>query len=204
MEKIDVDAGCRKVAELYRKGANCDRAVLQVLQEVLGLPPERWDFSNFYSEKPDEVDSFACKVLAAGLLGIYLDILERSALAAHSTETQANGNSERAAKVFNSLLRAISIDRTKSPADIDPFDLDATLSKVAVDDTFRNSYRQRAAKLLAAFEAEFQGRNCDEILGFDPFRYEEYDEPTQAKIEEGAWMERCVDCMRHIIRMTQT
>jgi hypothetical protein len=170
----------------------------------LGLPSERWDFSNFYSEKPDEVDSFACKVLAAGSLGIYLDILEKSTIAAHSTETQASGNSERAAKVFNSLLRAISIDRTKSPADIDPFDLDEELSKVAIDDTLRNSYRQRAAKLFATFEEKYQGRNCDEILGFDPFRYEEYDEPTQAKIEEGTWMERCVDCMRHIIQTTQT
>jgi hypothetical protein len=77
------------------------------------------------------------------------------------------------------------------------------LSKAKENDDLRALYRRRAANLFATFQAKFQGRNCDEILGFDPFRYEEYDEATQAKIEEGAWMERCVDCMRHIIQVTK-
>jgi hypothetical protein len=166
----------------------------------LGLPPERWDFSNFYSEKPDEVDSFACKVLAAGAVGIYLDILERSGLEAKAPDAEASGNTERVAKIFNSLLRAISIDRTRPPAEVDPFELDEGLRQPTVDDSLRESYRKRTANLFASFEEKYQGRNCDEILGFDPFRYEEYDEATQAKIEEGGWMERCVDCMRHILQ----
>jgi hypothetical protein len=166
----------------------------------LGLPPERWDFSNFYSEKPDEVDSFACKVLAAGAVGIYLDILERSGFEAKAPDAEASGNTERVAKIFNSLLRAISIDRTRPPAEVDPFELDDDLRQPPVDDSLRESYRKHTANLFASFEEKYQGRNCDEILGFDPFRYEEYDEATQAKIEEGGWMERCVDCMRHILQ----
>jgi hypothetical protein len=166
----------------------------------LGLPRERWDFSNFYSEKPDEVDSFACKVLAAGAVGIYLDILERSGIEAKASVAEASGNAERVARIFNSLLRAISIDRTRPPAEIDPFELDDSLRQQTVDDSLRESYRKRTAKLFEGFEEKYQGRNCDEILGFDPFRYEEYDEATQAKIEEGVWMERCVDCMRHILQ----
>ena len=168
------------------------------------MPSERWDFSNFYSDKPDEVDSFACKVLAAGAVGIYLDILERSGLGSNSPGAEGAGNPERAAKIFNSLLRAISIDRTRPPADVDPFDLDPQLQQAKVDHSLRESYRKRTANLFATFEEKYQGRNCDEILGFDPFRYEEYDEATQAKIEEGAWMERCVDCMGHIIQVVKT
>jgi hypothetical protein len=111
-----------------------------------------------------------------------------------------SGNTERVAKIFNSLLRAISIDRTRPPAEVDPFELDEGLRQPTVDDSLRESYRKRTANLFASFEEKYQGRNCDEILGFDPFRYEEYDEATQAKIEEGGWMERCVDCMRHILQ----
>jgi hypothetical protein len=166
----------------------------------LGLPPERWDFSNFYSEKPDEVDSFACKVLVAGAVGIYLDLLERSGLEAKAPAAEASGNTERVTRIFNSLLRAISIDRTRPPAEVDPFEMDDGLRQPTVAGSLRESYRKRTANLFASFEEKYQGRNCDEILGFDPFRYEEYDEATQAKIEEGGWMERCVDCMRHIIQ----
>lgn len=167
------------------------------------MPAQRWDFSNFYSDKPDEVDSFACKVLAAGAVGIYLDILERFGLEPEKPAADASGNPERVAKIFNSLLRAISIDRTRPPADVNPFDLDPNLQHAKVDHGLRESYRERTAKLFATFEEKYQGRNCDEILGFDPFRYEEYDEATQAKIEEGGWMERCVDCMRHIIQVVK-
>jgi hypothetical protein len=125
----------------------------------LGLPPERWDFSNFYSEKPDEVDSFACKVLAAGAVGIYLDILERSGLEAKAPDAEASGNTERVAKIFNSLLRAISIDRTRPPAEVDPFELDEGLRQPTVDDSLRESYRKRTANLFASFEEKYQGRN---------------------------------------------
>jgi hypothetical protein len=164
------------------------------------LPSRKWDFSNFYSEKPDEVDSFACKVLAAGAVGIYLDILEQSGLEPEGSPTEPARNSERVEKLFNSLLRAISLDRRRPPADVDPFELDDGLQPAAVKDTLRESYRTRTARLFATFEEKYQGRNCDEILGFDPFRYEEYDEATQAKIEEGGWMDRCVDCMQHILQ----
>lgn len=136
-------------------------------------------------------------------MGIYLDIIERSGLGSKSPGAEATGNPERVAKIFNSLLRAISIDRTRPPADVDPFDLDQDLQQAKVDHSLRVSYRNRTAKLFATFEEKYQGRNCDEILGFDPFRYEEYDEATQAKIEEGDWMERCVDCMRHIIQVVK-
>jgi hypothetical protein len=118
-------------------------------------------------------------------------------------KSQAGDYSQKAAALFNLLLREFSIDRTRSPADVDPFDLDKGLSKTGGNDNLRALYRQRAANLFATFQAKFQGRNCDEILGFDPFRYEEYDEPTQAKIEEGGWMERCVDCMHHIIQASR-
>jgi hypothetical protein len=170
---------------------------------LLNLPSERWDFSNFYSDKPDEVDSFACKVLAAGAVGIYLDIIERAGLEPQKPGADATRDPERVAKIFNSLLRAISIDRSRPPADVDPFGLDEGLQQTKVDSNLRQAYRERTAELFSTFEEKYQGRNCDEILGFDPFRYEEYDEATQAKIEEGGWMERCVDCMRHIIQVVK-
>lgn len=168
------------------------------------MPSQRWDFSNFYSEKPDEVDSFACKVLAAGAVGIYLDIRERAGLEQDTPGASAAGNPERVAMLFNSLLREISIDRTRPPAGVDLFELDVNRPPVRTDDSLRQTYRKRTAELFASFEEKYQGRNCDEILGFDPFRYEEYDELTQAKIEEGGWMERCVDCMRHILQTVRS
>jgi hypothetical protein len=63
----------------------------------------------------------------------------------------------------------------------------------------REEYRQRAMKLAGDFQQKFQCSDCVDVLGFDPFSYELYDEDIQEKIEQGEWMEKCVDCMKHIV-----
>jgi len=56
-------------------------------------------------------------------------------------------------------------------------------------------------ELFTAFRKQFEVCNCQDILGFDPFRYDEYDEEMQEIIEEGEWIQKCVECMQFIIKI---
>jgi hypothetical protein len=40
---LSLEEQSQKVAELYNTGTNCDKAVLLILQEILNLPPEKWE-----------------------------------------------------------------------------------------------------------------------------------------------------------------
>jgi len=53
--------------------------------------------------------------------------------------------------------------------------------------------------LYVAFEDRFGVSNCQEILGFDPFNYADYDEKMQEYIEEGKWMRKCKACMQFVV-----
>ncbi|MBW1777571.1 MAG: hypothetical protein JRJ54_08255, partial [Deltaproteobacteria bacterium] len=73
---VSREEACRRVAELYNAGNNCDKAVFLALQELSLLPSEHWDFMDLYTDKPD-TEHFLCRVFAAGIIAVYLDILTR-------------------------------------------------------------------------------------------------------------------------------
>ena len=193
------EEACLKVAKIYNSGTNWDKAVLQVLQEVLNLPADRWDFSEFYSEKPDDTDRFLCKVLAAGAVAIYLDIITKSDIKPINREMDKDDPADRVVQIFNSFLNMCSDGNGKNPAQFDPFQCDQALEALTIDDKLRKTYADRVSKLFTAFTDKFRVRDCVDILGFDPFSYEDYDEETQEEIESGEWMQKCVECMQHII-----
>lgn len=63
------------------------------------------------------------------------------------------------------------------------------------------AYEERVMQLYNAFMQEFDKRDCVDLLGFDPFRYDEYSEDIQEYIEEGSWMQKCVSYMEVIIKL---
>jgi hypothetical protein len=171
---LSLDEQSQKVAELYNTGTNCDKAVLLILQEILNLPPEKWDFAEFYAENPD-ADRFLCKALAAGAMAIYLD-------------------------TFNQHLEKTSEGKSLHPVDFDPFEHDEALIGIEVEEKYKKAYQKRVKALFQTFETEFNACNCQDILGFDPFSYVDYDEDMQEYIEEGKWMQKCVDCMQFLVK----
>jgi hypothetical protein len=64
----------------------------------------------------------------------------------------------------------------------------------------KKPYRDRVKALSQAFEEKFHSCSCQGILGFDPFSYEDYDEKMQEYIEEGEWMQKCIECMQFIVK----
>jgi hypothetical protein len=188
----------QKVAELYNTGTNCDKAVLLVLQKILKLPPEKWNFAEFYAENPD-ADRFLCKALAAGAMAIYLDVIGQ--MEAELPQPYDPVNSiERVNTIFNKYLEQTSEGKSLHPVDFDPFAYDETLKNIEVEETYKKSYQKRVNALFQTFEAEFNACNCQDILGFDPFSYEDYDEEMQEYIEDGEWMQKCIDCMQFLVK----
>lgn len=163
------------------------------------MPAEIWDFNKFYSDKPDDTDRFVCKVLAAGALAVYLEIVTKGDPGAGDRRTEDGDATARAVEIINALINMCSGDRSPDPADFDPFQHDPALAGKKIDATLRKEYSDRVTRLFADFQSKFGVRDCVDILGFDPFSYEDYDEETQEKIESGEWMAKCVECMQHII-----
>ncbi len=62
-------------------------------------------------------------------------------------------------------------------------------------------YEERGLALYNAFLEEFGKRDCVDLLGFDPFRYDEYSEDIQEYIEQGDWMQKCCRYMEEIVRL---
>lgn len=197
-DDLSLEEQSRKVAELYNTGTNCDKAVLLILQEILKLPPEKWDFAEFYAENPD-ADRFLCKALAAGAMAIYLDIIGQME-AATSKPSDLGKAIERVNHTFNQHLEETSDGKSLHPVDFDPFEHDEALKGIAIDEKYKNSYQKRVKKLFKEFETEFNACNCQDILGFDPFSYVDYDEDMQEYIEEGEWMQKCIDCMQFLVK----
>jgi hypothetical protein len=196
---FDKEEACRRVAKLYNSGNNCDKAVFLVLQELSFLPQDHWDFTDLYIEKPDS-EHFLCKVFAAGIIGIYLDIITRRFQALGMSNAKIPEPIERVNGLMNALLRATSDGNNMKIHDFDPFQDDIYIKNGFVTEEMRNEYSRRVLKLSQGFQEEFKCSDCVEVLGFDPFSYELYDEEIQEKIEQGEWMEKCVDCMKHIVK----
>jgi len=171
------------------------------LQEILELPADRWNFSDFYSDKPEDTDRFLCKVLAAGAVAIYLDIITKSDIELLMPQSEKKDTTERVIKIFNSFLDKCSGENGEDPANFDPFAYDQGLAGITIGENLRDSYRARARKLFSAFQNEFEVQDCVDILGFDPFSYEDYDEEIQEQIESGEWIQKCMECMQHVIKV---
>lgn len=194
------DAACEKVAELYNSGNNCDKAVLKVLQMVLDLPENRWDWEKFYSEKPEDTDRFTCKALVAGALGIYLAAVDRwEKEKGKKTDLETAGENRRVMGIFNAMLQFASGERSHRFEQFDPFEHDPLFGQEMPEEALRQSYRAGLSALLNDFRNRFQVQDCVDILGFDPFSYEDYDEKTQEEIESGEWMKECLKCMQHVV-----
>jgi len=187
-----------KVAALYNGGNNCEKAVMTVLQQVLKLPVERFNWDEFYSEKPEETDRFVCKAVIAGALGIYLKII-------HEWEVQ-NGKesgwnmiyeSRLAMELFNKMLQCTSGERTGQFETFNPFPHDPRFS--TIPNELKKLYQNELSYFLDYFRKRFHMQDCVEILGFDPFNYEAYDTKTQEEIESGEWMKECLKCMQHVV-----
>jgi hypothetical protein len=101
---------------------------------------------------------------------------------------------------MNAILKETAAGRHEQLKVFDPFEQDQYLQPQVVDEKMRSEYRQRVDRLSAGFEKTFNCRDCVDILGFDPFSYELYDEEVQEQIESGQWMAKCIECMKHIIK----
>jgi len=167
------------------------------MQEALGLSKEKWDLGSFYSENPDS-DTFLCKVLVAGAVTIYQDIISRIDIQPMSLEPE--DSAQRVNQLFNIFLEECSGDNCTDPAAFDPFKNDPALRQVQVDKKLRQEYKTRVQQITTAFKKRFKAFNCQEILGFDPFRYAEYDEDMQAFIEEGEWQSKCNECIQFVVK----
>ena len=194
------EKACRNVADLYNSGNNCDKAVFLALQDISLLPKEIWDFTDLYSDKPDDTEQFLCKVLAAGAVAIYLDILTRRFHELGIVNSKSPEPIERVNELMTAILAETAAGRDDKLTAFDPFEQDTYLKKEMVTEGMRSEYRQRATRLFDDFQRAFDCRDCVDILGFDPFSYELYDEEIQEQIESGQWMEKCIDCMKHIIK----
>lgn len=166
---------------------------------MLGLPTEMYELSEFYSDKPEDSDRFLCKVLAAGAISIYLDILNRGDLSTAASGLSKEQSTRRVIQLFNTFLAQCSGEKTKDPGEVDLFGDDIGLNGVVVDDALIQAFKERTRLLFTAFQERFKVRDCVDILGFDPFRYDEYDEETQGEIESGEWMKKCTECMQYSI-----
>jgi hypothetical protein len=195
---------CKRVVELYNSGNNCDKALLLAMQELLHIPPDHWDFSRFYSDKPDDSDRFLCKVLVAGAVAIYLDILSEGGIDGAPVRPGEKTSADRVVQVFNRFIIDCSGDTGEDPAAFDPFAHDPGLEGIEIPDSLRKEYTDRVAALFGGFKSEFPGSNCVDILGFDPFAYADYDEKIQEEIEKGEWMKQCIECMKHVISIAKT
>jgi hypothetical protein len=153
--------------------------------------------ASFYSENPDS-DTFLCKVLVAGAVTIYLDIISR--IDEPQMPIEPEDSAKRVNQLFNIFLKECSGDKCTEPAAFDPFINDLALKHIQVDQKLRQEYKNRVQQLTTAFKAHFKAANCQEILGFDPFRYAEYDEAMQAFIEEGKWQSKCNECIQFVIK----
>lgn len=194
-----VEQACEKVVTLYNSGNNCDKAVLLAMQELLHIPPDHWDFSSFYSEKPEDSDRFLCKVLVAGAVSIYLDVLARSGIDSASTKPGEKTASNRVEQIFNRFISDCSGDAGIDPVAYDPFARDPEFEGLEIQDHIRQEYTDRVTTLANGFQTEFPGSDCVDILGFDPFAYADYDEDIQEEIESGEWMQQCIECMQYVI-----
>jgi len=199
--KPNREAACQRVADLYNSGINCDKAVFMVLQDVLALSKTRWDFTDFYSDKPDDTDRFLCKVVAAGAMAIYLDILTKKEPEREGSEPTAAEPIERVNALVDAMLEETAAGKDEKLATFDPFVHDLYLDNEIVTGEMRREYKDRATQFLGEFQKAFNCQDCVDILGFDPFSYELYDEETQEEIESGKWMEKCVECMQLIIKI---
>ena len=195
---LSVEKQSRKIAELYNTGTNCDKAVLLILQEILKLPPEKWDFAEFYAENPD-ADRFLCKALAAGAMAIYLDVISQME-ADSSQPSDLKKSIERVNHIFNQHLEETSEGKSLHPIDFDPFVYDEALKDTEIKESYKKAYQKRVKTLFQSFETEFNACNCQDVLGFDPFSYTDYDEEMQEYIEEGKWMQKCIDCMQFLVK----
>ncbi len=194
------EAACQNVAALYNSGNNCDKAVFLALQDLALLPKDMWDFTDLYSDKPDDTDQFLCKVLAAGAVAIYLDILTCRFKELGIVNSKIPEPIERVNELMNVLLTETAAGKHEKLATFDPFQWDTYLDQETVTEQMRNEFKQRAARFFDDFYQAFDCRDCVDILGFDPLSYELYDEETQEQIESGEWMEKCIDCMQHIVK----
>ena len=195
------EEACQRVAKLYHSGMNCDKAVFEVLKEVLDLSQDRWDFTDFYSDKPDDTDQFLCKVVAAGAISIYLDIITTRGRELGGTAPIAMEPIERVNALVDAMLEETAAGKNEKLVTFDPFGHDRYFENEIVTEEMRYEYRERATRFLIEFQKTFHCQDCVDILGFDPLSYELYDEKTQEEIESGEWMEKCVECMQHIVRV---
>jgi len=193
-----------KVVELYNSGNNCDKAVLLAMQELLHIPPAHWDFSRFYTDKPEDSDRFLCKVLVAGTVAIYLDVLSKGGIDGAPAQPGEKTSVDRVVQIFSRFVIDTSGDEGEDPASFDPFAHDPGLEGIEISDGLRKEYTERLTALFSGFRAEFPGSNCIDILGFDPFAYADYDEEIQEEIENGEWMKQCIECMKHVVSNTKT
>ena len=168
------------------------------MQEILKLPADKWDFTDFYSEKPE--DLFVCRALVSRAVSIYLDVISEGGIDHSGSQQGKKELIKRVIHLFNAFLRETRGGTDIDPVEFDPFSYDEYLKGVQIDDSARKEYLERVTQLFTAFQKEFGVRDCVAILGFDPFRYSEYDEKTQERIAEGGWMEKCVECMESIIK----
>ena len=198
------EQACEKVVALYNAGNNCDKAVLLAMQELLHIPPAHWDFSHFYSDKPEDSDRFLCKVLVAGAVAIYLDVLSKGGLDGAPAQPGEKTAADRVVQIFNRFIIDCSGDAGQDPASFDLFAHDPGLENIGISDHLRKEYTERVTALFSGFRAEFPGSNCVDILGFDPFAYADYDEEIQEEIESGEWMQQCIDCMQYVISTAKT
>ncbi|MBW1958726.1 MAG: hypothetical protein JRI63_09375 [Deltaproteobacteria bacterium] len=196
---VSREEACRRVAELYNAGNNCDKAVFLALQELSLLPSEHWDFMDLYTDKPD-TEHFLCRVFAAGIIAVYLDILTRRYRELGMNNSKISEPVERVNNLMNALLKETADGEYAKLETFDPFQYDTYLQNGFVTETMREEFRTRAKKLSEDFQKEFNCSDCVDVLGFDPYSYELYDEDIQEEIEKGEWMKECVKCMKHIIR----
>jgi len=195
---------CEKVVELYNSGNNCDKAVLLAMQELFHIPPVHYDFSHFYSDKPEGSDRFLCKVLVAGAIAIYLNVLSKGGIDDAPAQPGEKATTDRVVQIFNRFIIDCSGDMGNDPTSFDLFAHDPGLEGVKISNHLRKEYTKRRTALFSGFQAEFPGFNCVDILGFDPFAYADYDEKTQEEIESGEWMKQCVECMQFVICTVKT
>lgn len=200
---LSSEEACQRVAQLYHSGMNCDKAVFEVLKDVLDLSKDRWDFTDFYSDKPEDTDQFLCKVVAAGAISIYLDIISKRERERGGNEPIAVEPVERVNALVDAMLEETAAGKGENLTIFDPFAHDRYLKGEVVTGEMRREYQDRATQFLTEFQKTFNCQDCVDILGFDPFSYELYDEETQEEIESGEWMAKCVECMQHIIASIQ-
>lgn len=170
------------------------------MQDITGLPTERWDFDGFYSEKPD-YDLFACKVLVAGAIAVYLDLVSKATRDEPGSESGDKDPIERVINIFNALHEEASGPDYKDLEDCDPTAHDSLSEEIPDIGAVKKQYQERAGRFYQSFFKEYGERDCVGLLGFDPFNYFDYDEETQAQIESGEWMEDCCGYMKAALRL---